>query len=236
MFGLSETRKLSSLEEYLKLGGYVDSSEELINFVSNLKNLLPNNNTAVALRIFNFVKEIKWGASPIYKASQAFRKRDRPQICVSKAILQVALCRIAKIPARFHCWKVKFSQNVIDRINDALFKKSSQKFRNRELFHVAAEVYLDSWFVADATIDKGLNSIFPPTMWNGKSNAYQKGFEIIEDYGNFADVPEITLKVNRLAVPFYLKPLSPIVSFLANRRINSLLEKLRQRSHGKTCR
>ncbi len=206
---------------------YVDSSKELIDFVDKVKSLSPNN-IDVAQYIFDFVKEIKWGASPIYKASQAFRKRNRPQICVSKAILQVALCRIAGIPARFHCWKIRFSQSVVNAINETLFKDSTRKFRNLELYHVAAEVYLNSWLVADATVDKALHPVFPINTWDGKSNAYQKGFEIIEDYGSFIDVPEIVLKANKLKVPFYLKPFSSLIVFLINRQINSLLEKIRQ--------
>ena len=211
----------------LKLRGYVDSSKELIDFVSKVKSL-SSNSIGVAQYIFGFVKEIKWGASPIYKASQAFRKRNKPQICVSKAILQVALCRIAGIPARFHCWKIRFSQNVVDTINEALFRDSTRKFRNLELYHVAAEVYLNSWLIADATVDEALHPVFPLNTWNGKSDAYQKGFEIIEDYGSSVDVPEIALKANKLKAPFYLKPFSPLMAFLINRQINSLLEKLRQ--------
>ncbi|RLG41138.1 MAG: hypothetical protein DRO05_04740 [Thermoproteota archaeon] len=67
---------------------------------------------------FYFVRDIKWGASPIYRASEALRRKDEPRICVSKAILQLALCRNIEIPARFHYWRVKFSEEVVRRINE----------------------------------------------------------------------------------------------------------------------
>jgi transglutaminase-like putative cysteine protease len=218
---------MRSFDEYLQRTPYVDDSFELRKALEELIES-PSDKTKTAVSIFDFVRDIKWGASPIYKASEAVKKRDKPQICVSKAVLQVALCRIAKIPSRFHCWKVKFSQETINKINETLFKDTKRKFHSTELYHVAAEVYLGTWLVADATIDKALEPIFVSNEWIGKTHALIKGFDFLEDYGVFSDVPKIAIDANKMRkLPIYIRPFSLPLTWLFNRQINQLLEDLR---------
>lgn len=218
---------MEPLDEYLQKTRYVDDSFELRKTVEKLQSR-PFDETKVAVSIFNFVQDIKWGASPIYKASESIKKRDKPQICVSKAILQVALCRIAGIPSRFHCWKVRFSQETVEKINETLFKNAKKNFRTAELYHVAAEVFLDSWLVADATIDKALEPIFVSSKWTGKNNALIKGFDFLEDHGTSSEVPKIAIEASKVKnLPIYIKPFAHIITWLFNKQINQLLENLR---------
>jgi len=113
MTGISDR----GFEQYLRATKYVDSSPELLRLCEKIRE---NSRDEIesAISVFYFVRDIKWGASPIYRASEALRRKDEPRICVSKAILQLALCRNIEIPARFHYWRVKFSEEVVRRINE----------------------------------------------------------------------------------------------------------------------
>ncbi|MEM2917163.1 MAG: transglutaminase family protein [Candidatus Bathyarchaeia archaeon] len=218
---------MEPLNEYLQKTFYVDNSDELQKAVENIRSR-SFDETKVAVSIFNFVRDVKWGASPIYKASESIKKIDKPQICVSKAILQVALCRIAGIPSRFHCWKVRFSQETVEKINETLFKDAKKKFRTAELYHVAAEVYLGSWLIADATIDKALEPIFVSNTWTGNKHALINGFDLLEDFGTSSDVPKIAIETSTSQnQPIYIRPFSPILTWLFNKQINQLLENIR---------
>jgi len=213
--------------KYLSETPYVDSSPELLRLCEKIRRQSSSKRDA-AIAVFYIVREIKWGASPIYRASEALKRRKEPQICVSKAALQVALCRKLGIPARFHYWRVRFSDEVVRRINDLLFRESRRKFRNAELHHVAAEVYLGSWIVADATIDKGLEPVFTSNEWDGERDAYIKGFDFLEDCGVYADVPKAVIEIcGGRGLPFYLRPFSPLIMRAVNRWINDLLDRIR---------
>jgi hypothetical protein len=109
-----------------------------------------------------------------------------------------------------------------------LFKDAKRRFRSIELYHVAAEVYLGSWLVADATIDKALEPIFVSNEWTGKIHALIKGFDFLEDYGVSSDVPKIAIDARkRRKLPIYMRPFSLPLTWLFNRQINRLLENLR---------
>ena len=215
------------LEPYLRRTKYVDSSPDLLRLCEKIREH-SRDEVEAAVAVFYFIRDIKWGASPIYRASEALRRKEEPQICVSKAILQVALCRNIGIPARFHYWKVKFSDEVVRRINELFFSGERRKFRNAELHHVTAEVYLGEWFVADATIDKGLEPIFRANEWNGRESVLINGFDFIEDYGVYTDVPKEVIEVSRgKGLPFYMRPFFPLIMRSMNKRINQLLDCIR---------
>ena len=217
----------SEFSAYLSETRYVDSSPDLLRLCGEI-GARSRGEREAAVAVFYTVREIRWGASPIYRASEALRRRDEPQICVSKAVLQVALCRKLGIPARFRYWRVRFSDEVVEKINDLFFRESRRKFRGAELHHVAAEVFLGRWIVADATIDPGLRPVFRPSEWDGESDAYIDGFVFLEDRGAYADVPEAVVRLcSGGGLPLYLRPLHPIISRIANRWINDLLDRIR---------
>ncbi|MHA1470496.1 MAG: transglutaminase-like domain-containing protein [Candidatus Asgardarchaeia archaeon] len=217
------------MEPYLEPTKYVDITQEIRRFAERLIEGSTCNINA-AIRIFNFIRDLKFGASPIYKASEVLRNRNKPLICVSKAILQVALYRSIGIPSRFHTWKVKFSDETVAKINNLLFSKSKKKFRgDRIIYHVAAEVYLDKWIVADATIDSKLNKVFDVHEWNGRDDYLLKGFTFLEDLGTSKDVPKLVLDVTSgKGLPVHLRVIYPVLMKIFNRKLNSFLEKIRR--------
>jgi len=214
-------------ELYLSKTEYVDSSPDLLRLCRVLEERSKNKKEA-AVAVFYWVRDIKWGFSPIYKASEALRRREEPQICVSKAILQVALLRNLGIPARFHYWVIKFSNNVINAINELIFKGERRKFRNAKLHHVAAEVYLGEWIIADSTIDKGLKPVFQPNEWNGEESVLIKGFDLLKDCGVYADVPREVIEISKgRDLPLFLKPFYPLIMRRMSKQINQLLDRIR---------
>jgi len=217
------------LESYLKPTRYVDITQEIRELAERLVNGSQNTLDA-AIRIFNFVRDLKFGASPIYKASEVLRNKDKPLICVSKAILQVSLYRSIGIPSRFHTWKVRLSDETIAKMNKLLFPDSKKKFRgNRTIYHVAAEVYLDRWIIADATIDRGLSKIFDVSEWNGHDDYLLKGFTFLEDLGASEDIPQVVLDVTSgKGLPIYLRIIYPILAKAFNKKLNTLLEEIRR--------
>ena len=217
------------MESYLKPTRYVDITQEIRELAERLVNGSQNTLDA-AIRIFNFVRDLKFGASPIYKASEVLRNKDKPLICVSKAILQVSLYRSIGIPSRFHTWKVRLSDETIAKMNKLLFPDSKKKFRgNRTIYHVAAEVYLDRWITADATIDRGLSKIFDVSEWNGHDDYLLKGFTFLEDLGTSEDIPQVVLDVTSgKGLPIYLRIIYPILAKVFNKKLNALLEEIRR--------
>ena len=212
---------------YLNKTEYVDSSPDLLRLCRELEDRSRNKKEA-AVAAFYLVRDIKWGFSPIYKASEALRRREEPQICISKAILQVAIFRNLGIPARFHYWVIKFSDDVINSINRLIFREGRRKFRNAELHHVAAEVYLGEWFVADSTIDKGLEPVFRPNEWDGEESVFIIGFDFIKDCGIYADVLRDVIEISKgRYLSLYLKSFYPLIMRKMSKKINQLLDRIR---------
>ena len=208
---------------------YVDITKDIQNFAKELTKGAINKVDA-AVRIFNFIREIKFGASPIYKASESLKRRDKPLICASKATLQVALCRSIGIPSRFHTWKVKLSEDTVEKINELFFSRSKIKFRsNRTMYHVAAEVYLDKWIIADATIDSKLNKVFKVHEWNGRDDYLLEGFTFLEDLGTSKDLLQVVINISKgKGLPIHLRIVYPLIASIFNRSLNNLLERIRK--------
>jgi Transglutaminase-like superfamily len=85
--------------------------------------------------------------------------------CWPKAILQVAMLRIAGIPARFR-WIEYHKQLFLGFVPPAVYGNLSDPFP----FHVLAEAYLaNAWVMADATFDSSLR---PDRAhdWDGRTN------------------------------------------------------------------
>ena len=150
-----------------------------------------------AIKVFNFVRDLKFGASPIYCASQVLKHLNEPLICTSKAALQVACYRALGLPSRFHVWQVRVSDEAVHRINELLFADSERKFSGSlVLHHVAAEVFIGRWIICDATIDSSLCSVFKIPNWDGKSDVFMDGFDYLKDLGSFRDIPKFVVKLN----------------------------------------
>ena len=214
------------MKEYLASSGYVNLTREIKVFAQKLT-AESSSPIEAAVTVFYFIRDLKWGASPIYKASEALRKRNKPLICVSKAVLQVALCRALGIPSRLHYWLIKPSQRTICKINELLFSQGRMRFREEmPLYHMAAEIFLERWVIADATVDKGLRKVFEINEWDGTRDVYLSGFEYVDDLGSFRDVPQFVVDASRgKLLPLYLRPLAPIVLKIYNRSLNSIFEK-----------
>ena len=219
------------MDEFLSSSKYADITPEVRNLAEKLSKGTKNKREA-AIKIFYFIRDLKFGASPIYKASEVLKHLNQPLICASKAALQVACCRALGIPSRFHTWKVSVSDDVISKINELLFAKSKRKFKKGGiLFHVSTEVFLDRWIIADATIDRSLNLIFKIKDWDGETDVLLDGFEYLEDLGSSIDIPEIVIKFSKGSyLPFYLRPFAPFIMNMFNRRLNLIFKRIREKS------
>ena len=150
--GLNEVQSLSSseLSKYL-----VSSGNDAINSaIQTLANKLVSGKStawAKAQAIFNYVRDniaYEYYADTKYKASGTLsHKRGN---CCDHANLIVALCRAAKIPARYsHAQGCRFSSGLVTG-------------------HVWAQIYVDGvWYSADATSSR--NSLGNIQNWNTNS-------------------------------------------------------------------
>lgn len=227
---------LYQVDEFLSSSYYANITSEVKEFAKKISSNAKSK-VAVAVKIFDFVRDLKFGASPIYRASQVLKHLDEPLICASKAALQVACYRALGLPSRFHVWKVKVSDKTVRRINELLFTNSKKKFRGGFiLHHVAAEVFIERWIIADATIDKSLCSVFEVSSWDGKSDVLLGGFDFLEDLGSFKDIPSFVVKLNKGAfLPLYLRLFSPLIIRSFNRKLNLLFDRLRDISKNIKC-
>lgn len=218
----------SVMTEYLKPTKYADITPEVQALAARLTKGTSDDRTK-ALAIFHFVRDLKFGGSPIYSASKAVKRLKRPLICVSKAILQVALLRSVGIPARFHTWRGKFSEGVSKKISELLSLRGGSFKSSREIYHVAAEVYLGKWIVADATVDGALRKVIRPSEWDGKEDVFMKDFEVLEDLGSSADIPPeiIDLEAGRF-LPLHLRLLYPLFKRGFYRKLNRVFERARR--------
>jgi len=219
------------VDEFLVSSYYANLTPEVMRFAKKVSSDAKNKIEA-AIKIFSFVRDLKFGASPIYRASQVLKHLNEPLICASKAALQVACYRALGIPSRFHVWKVKVSDNTIQRINQLLFAESKKKLKsNWILYHVAAEVFLGRWIVSDATIDKALCSVFRVFDWDGMRDVFMDGFDYLEDLGSFADIPKFIVRLSRGSfLPFYLRPFSRLIIRSFNKKLNFMFDRLRNLS------
>lgn len=215
-------------EEYLKPTKYADITPEVQALAARLTKGF-GDDQAKAVAIFYFIRDLKFGGSPIYAASKAVKYLERPLICASKAILQVALLRSVGIPARFHIWRGKFSGEVSKKISELLSLRRGSFKDSREIYHVAAEVYLGKWIVADATVDSALSKVIKPSEWDGKEDALMEDFEVLEDLGSSADIPPeiIELETGRF-LPLHLRLLYPLLKRGFYRKLNRAFERARR--------
>lgn len=215
-------------EEYLKPTKYADITPEVQALAARLTKGF-GDDQAKAVAIFYFIRDLKFGGSPIYAASKAVKCLERPLICASKAILQVALLRSVGIPARFHIWRGKFSGEVSKKISELLSLRRGSFKGSREIYHVTAEVYLDRWIIADATVDSALSKIIKPSEWDGKKDVFIEDFEVLEDLGSSADIPQrlIDLEAGRI-LPLHLRLLYPLLKRWFYRKLNRAFERVRR--------
>ena len=181
--------------------------------------------------IFDYVRDLPFGVSKVYKTTEAWDHVPRPLIGISKATLQVGLCRSVGVATRFHTWKLTPLRELMKRANEFLSSKEMPPLQGELIFyHSSAEVYLrGKWVIVDATIDRALEPVFEANVWAGVKDMSIKGFHILQDLGLAADVPDVA--VNYLdrggRLPIYLRPFNSMVLSAHSRRINGILDAIR---------
>ena len=157
--GLNEVQSLSSsdLSKYLTASG----NDAITPAIQTLANSLVAGKTstwAKAEAIFNYVRnniKYEYYADTRYKASGTLTYKKGN--CCDHANLVVALCRAAKIPARYsHAQGCRFSSGLVAG-------------------HVWAQIYVDGiWYTADATSSR--NSLGNIQNWNTGSYSSLKQY------------------------------------------------------------
>jgi transglutaminase-like putative cysteine protease len=149
-----------------------------------------------AIRIFSFVRDgIRYNAfSPRadedYRASRTLRRADG--YCVQKAVLLVALCRAAGIPARLRFADIRGHLTPAEFVE----KRGSNLFS----FHGLADLLIEGrWVKATPTYDKEYcgKAGIPTVEFDGKADAMlppcaldgRRNVEYLLDRGSFDDLP-----------------------------------------------
>ena len=181
--------------------------------------------------IFEYVRDLPVGVSRVYPTTLAWDQVPQPLIGISKATLQVGLCRSVGVATRFQTWKIKPSRDLMNRINDFSVPRGIPSIGDELVFyHSSAEVFIkDRWVVVDATIDRALEPVFEANIWSGVKDIPIKGFNILKKLGPSVDVPDVA--VDHLdwggRLPFYLRPFNGLSISAHTRRIHRLLDEIR---------
>jgi len=149
----------------------------------------------VAVRIFYFVRDKISLAlvHPWKTASETLRIHKGS--CLTKATLQVALLRCARIPARFRI--MEFKGNDPEEWEGILPSFAVSRMPERWP-HYFAEVFVEGrWVMADATFDKAL--IPSVEDWDGKRDVCSISKKaILSDVGAFAFIEEEARKLDEM--------------------------------------
>jgi transglutaminase-like putative cysteine protease len=161
-----------------------------------------------AMRIFDFVRDqVEFGlVYPIGETALMTLERGRGQ-CSAKANLQVALLRVAGIPARYHVVGV-------DRASlRGLVPGTIYRLFSSPLWHPWAECYLDGqWIGCDTLIDrplyrsalqKGLidSTEIPTIDWDGQEALWVLKPWIMETVGDFARLDDAIAQMPKAMIP-----------------------------------
>lgn len=100
----------------------------------------------IAKIFFEFVRDtIEFKVDPVVGALETLKRKSGA--CLDKSSLLIALCRAAKIPARY----VLLTAQILPK----------KKVDIQELPHVVAEVKIKGqWKILDTTLDQGMKSMF----------------------------------------------------------------------------
>ena len=156
-----------------------------------------------ALKIFYFVRdEIPFMIDYIVKASDTLKKRYG--FCVTKANLQIALLRAARIPAKYHLAHVKK-----ECLKGVIARGVYNGFPDIVTFHPWTECYLnDRWISCDTLFDELLTkAIFkkgilskekiPSIEWDGETDLNMAIAWLIKDKGSHASLDDLFRKVQK---------------------------------------
>ena len=133
----------NELSKYLQPDALCDSGSPAIKAKSEELVKGAKDQTEAAVKIFHFVRDnIKFALTPFGKTASATLS-EKQGFCVSCANLQIALCRAAGIPARYHVAEAK--KSVFKNIFSApLYLITPPGLRP----HAWCEVYLDGKWIA----------------------------------------------------------------------------------------
>ncbi|MGQ9723013.1 MAG: transglutaminase-like domain-containing protein [Candidatus Jordarchaeum sp.] len=109
----------------------------------------------IVKNFFEFVRDtIEFKVDPVVGALKTLERKSGA--CLDKSSLLIALCRAAKIPARY----VLMTTQILPK----------KKVDIQELPHVVAEIKIkDQWKILDTTLDQGMKSMFDiPTFEDPK--------------------------------------------------------------------
>ena len=190
------------MEEYLKPTKLVDLNSEIIIETTNRVIKDAKTPREVAIKIFYFVRDgIKFEfVLPSQKASNVIKRRTGQ--CTAKAILTVAMLRVANIPARFHFTDLR--TEIIKGLASGLIYKVMPK----TIGHAYPEVYLDNqWIKIDSTRDKEICDLMmkrkiglsapnlpkPSIDWDGYHDVSPWDSFLVEDFGVHTS-PEAEIK------------------------------------------
>lgn len=222
MTNIMETK--DKMRKYLKPDVLCDSDSQTIKAKSEELTKNVKDQTEAAIKIFYFVRDhIKFAMTPYGKKASCILL-EKQGFCVSCANLQVALCRAAGIPARYHVAEAK--KSVFKKIFPALLYLIMPPGLKP---HAWCEVYLrERWIAAESVYDKpfyeGLlragiltKEQIPDIEWDGEKDCItqSRDFWIRKDMGTTE-----SLKISPL-----LTALSRLVPYFP---INMRFERIRK--------
>lgn len=198
---------MSTTPDYLAETFYLDHAHPAVReFVAeNLQG--ETDPVKAAIRLFYAVRD-GWHYSPelraihpdALKASELIQRETGH--CLDKAVILIAACRAAKIPARLHLVKVK---------NHIAAEKMIEKLGSDELTpHAFVELWLhEQWIGITPAFNKTLCEKLDvdPLEFDGENPCLFQQFsrtggrfmEYLADYGSFADYPYEFVKANLIA-------------------------------------
>jgi transglutaminase-like putative cysteine protease len=200
---MMKTQNSSTCGEFLKASELCDSDHPLVKATADKTTRGSGTQKDAAVKIFHFVRDKMPLAfvHPWKTASQTLNLGRGS--CLTKATLQVALLRSARIPARFRI--VEFKGNNVKEW-EGIVPAFGVSLLPERYPHYFAEVYVeDRWVMADATFDKAL--VPDIEDWNGEKDVCSiEENAILSDLGFFASIEDEARKLEeRYRIPVLLR-------------------------------
>lgn len=181
------------LEEFLKASELCDSDHPLVKATADKITSGSRTQKDLAIRVFYFVRDkIPLAFVHPWKTASQTLNMGKGN-CLTKATLQVALLRYAKIPARFRIMEFKGNdpkewEGIVPAFGVSMLPERWP--------HYFAEVYVGGrWVMADATFDKAL--IPDVEDWNGEKDVCSvEERAILSDLGFFAFIEDEAKKLD----------------------------------------
>lgn len=220
------------MQEYLLPTELVDFSTEIIQkkSIELLKGI--NTQIEVAIKIYWFVREIKYESIPLDTKASRVLEINKAE-CVAKATLLIALLRAVNIPARYHFVSIK--RELLEGLFHP-FLLIKPDFGG----HGFCEVYLEGrWIKIEALWDTELFKIIKEKRlncydftsgkfdWDGKTDIELDKKRIVKDLGIFASADEF-LRDNPMQLDAFSKLFLPLGFFINNLHIDKIRRLHRQ--------